>query len=178
MSKKKKSIYLIGFMGVGKSSLARKLASKLGIKYIDTDIYIEQKYHAPVSDIIYSSGIDAFRKIEQQALKEIINFDNCIIATGGGLPCCFNNMELINKNAHSIYLKYPVDVIFYRLKRAKTIRPLVKGLNDEELMYFIIKTLAEREPYYSMADYTHVRRSVRTSELLEIIYEMLTFSNK
>ena len=156
-------------MGVGKSTMARKLARKINYEFIDTDKYIEHKYRTSVENIIDSSGIDVFRELEHIALKEIIKNNNSVVATGGGMPCFFNNMDLINQNGYSIYICFPCDIIFYRLKNAKTIRPLIKDKNDEQLMDFIQETLKEREVFYNKADFIFSDRSVRTEKLLDII---------
>ena len=169
----KSNIYLVGFMGVGKSTLARKIASKIHYRFIDTDIYIENKFRTSANNIILSLGIDAFRKIEHDILVEISRLNKCIVATGGGMPCFYNNMSLIKNSGLSIYVYYATDIIFYRLKNAKTERPLIKGMDDEQLKTFIITTLSEREVFYNMADCILKERNLKTSTVLKPILEFL-----
>lgn len=167
----KENIYLIGFMGTGKSTLARKIARKINYSFIDTDKYIENKFRTSIEDIILSSGIDAFRKIEHDALLEVIKMKNCVIATGGGMPCYYDNMLLIKKNGFSVYIYYPIDIIFYRLKNAKTERPLIKGMNEEQLYAFIKNTLSEREVFYNMADCVIKEKNLNTEKIINRILD-------
>jgi shikimate kinase len=173
MARKRKHIFLVGFMGVGKSTMARKMAHKLNYSFVDTDKFIEHKYQTSVADIIASSGIDVFRKIEHEVLRDIVLKDQCVTATGGGMPCYYNNMETIKKSGLSIYISFPPELIFHRLRHAKVVRPLVKDLNDEALMAFIRKTLEEREQFYRQADVIIEDRSIRTEKLLRIAYDYL-----
>ena len=160
-------------MGVGKSTLARKIAKKINYQFIDTDVYIEKKFKTTVNNIISSLGIDAFRKIERDVLTEITQMSNCIVATGGGLPCFHNNMDVINANGFSIYLFYATDIIFYRLKNARTERPLIKEMNDAELREFITATLSEREVFYNRADCIIKERNLKTEHVLKPIFEFI-----
>jgi len=168
------NIYLLGFMGIGKSTLARKVAKKINYDFIDTDKYIENKFRTTISDIIDSSGIEAFRKIEHDVLLEIIQLRNSVIATGGGMPCFNNNMTLIKNNGYSFYIYYPTDIIYYRLKNAKTERPLIKGLNDEQLKDFIKNTLSEREQFYNLADCIIKERNLKSDTLVKKILEFIS----
>ncbi len=173
MYRKDTNIFLIGFMGVGKSTLARKIAHKINYRFIDTDIYIENKFRTSVENIIGSLGIDAFRRMERDILLEITRLKKCIVATGGGLPCFYNNMEVIKKNGFSIYIYYSTDIIFYRLKNAKTQRPLIKGMDDLQLKTFIVNTLEEREVFYNRADCIIKERNMKTEKVLQPILEYL-----
>jgi len=170
---KKSNIFLVGFMGVGKSTLARKIAAKINYDFIDTDTYIENKFRVSVNDIIDSSGIKAFRKIEHDILVEITHLNKCVVATGGGMPCYKDNMVLIKENGFSIYIYYSPEIIFSRLKNAKIERPLVKGLDDEQLKTFIKNTLSERELFYNMADCIIKERNLKTGTILKPIVEFL-----
>ena len=160
-------------MGIGKSTLARKVARNINYDFIDTDKYIESKFRTSISDIIDSSGIEAFRKIEHDVLMEIINTRNCVVATGGGMPCFNDNMSLIKKNGFSFYIYYPTDIIYYRLKNAKTERPLIKGMDDEQLKVFIKNSLSEREQYYNLADCIIKERNLKTDFLIKNIMDFI-----
>ncbi len=173
MSKKKSIIFLIGFMAAGKSTLAKKIARSLSFQFIDTDKYIESITGLSISEFIRSSGIDAFRMEEHKALNEIIKMDNSVVATGGGLPCFYNNMDIIKGNGFSIYIKYAPGIIFHRIKNAHTERPLVKGMNDDEMIKFIENTLIEREPFYNKANCVLNKKNVKTEDLLMPILEYL-----
>ena len=106
-------LYLIGFSGVGKTSIGKKFAKKINLKFVDTDELIENKYQKSI-DKIFSEHGEFFRTIESNILKEIKHID--IVACGGGLPCFNNNMKLINRLGTSIYLKASANEILKRLK--------------------------------------------------------------
>jgi len=152
-SKTSKPLFLIGFMGCGKSTSGALIAQKTGKEFIDLDLYISQKHNKSISEIFENNGEQAFRLIEHSALKEIIKFKNIIVATGGGTPCFFNNMELMNQNGFTVYLNTSPEILFERLISLKNTRPLLSGLSDEELEEFIKKELADRERFYTLCFY-------------------------
>ncbi len=140
--------YLVGFMGVGKSTCGKKLASRLDYDFVDLDAYIENKHKHTVSSIFNILGEEGFRKIERYALQEISQLQNTIVATGGGTPCFFDNMEVINRTGTSVYLYLNDRALLSRLRGSKQRRPLIKDKTDEQLSEYIIKTLNEREVFY------------------------------
>jgi shikimate kinase len=93
-----KPFFLIGYMGSGKTTLGKQLAKKLNLQFVDMDLFIENRYHKSISEIFKEKGEDGFREIERRTLQEIAGFENVIISTGGGLPCFFDNMDLMNKS--------------------------------------------------------------------------------
>ena len=155
------NIVLIGFPGAGKSTLGKRLAGRLGMDFIDLDLYIEEKYHTAVPLLFQRYGEPAFRKLEYAALKEVLEADNAVIATGGGTPCYGDAMALINARAHSIYLKLSEEQIVEHLLHSKKKRPLTHHLDEPALREYVHKTLAEREPYYLQA------HEIRTLEEME-----------
>ncbi|MBN1822562.1 MAG: shikimate kinase [Prolixibacteraceae bacterium] len=162
-------IYLIGYMGCGKSTLGRKLANKLNIPFVDMDHYIEERNYKTVPQIFAEDGEEAFRLKEQKALHELSEFTNVVIATGGGAPCFFDNMELMNKSGKTIYLNIDPKILAYRLMHSKTERPLIKGKSKEELISFIDETLKKRNEFYSQAQYEVTEPDLPVEEILEII---------
>jgi shikimate kinase len=146
-----KKIFLIGYMGSGKTTIGKLLAKKMGLQFIDVDVFIENRYRKTISAIFEERGEEGFRKIERQALSEIIEFENSVISTGGGLPCFFDNMELMNKAGITIYLKTSVEELLKRLGSGKQNRPLIKGKSPEELKIFIATNLNKREVCYNKA---------------------------
>ena len=147
-------ILLIGFMAAGKTTLGRALAHDLGLQFIDLDHYIENRYHRTVSQLFAERGEEAFRQIERNMLREVAEFEDVIIATGGGTPCFFDNMEYMNAQGITVFLNASVDVIHTRLTIARVQRPLVKGKSAEELRTYISQMLDKRMPYYSQARHT------------------------
>ena len=145
------NIVLVGFPGAGKSTVGRRLADKLGMAFIDLDLYIEEKYHTAVPLLFQRYGEPAFRMLEYAALKEVLEADNAVIATGGGTPCHHDAMTLINSRAHSIYLKFSEEQLVEHLLHSKKKRPLTQHLSEPELRAYVHETLAKREPYYMKA---------------------------
>lgn len=151
MSKPNK-IVLVGFMGSGKTTLGRKLANKLGYAFFDLDELIEEQEKLSISEIFSKQGENYFRTVEQKILHEKLGANQpLVLSVGGGTPCFFDNMEFINKQATSIYLKYNAGMLYSRLSSAKAKRPLLTEKSDEELKDFIKKTLSEREGFYNQS---------------------------
>ena len=148
------TIFLIGFMGSGKSAVGRKLASRMGYDFVDMDDLIEKQEGASVLDIFKSKGEEEFRKMERKTLEVLVRKDKFVIATGGGVPCGDGNMDLINKHGISIYLKMDPSALYDRLKTRQSNRPLIKDLSEAELKEFIIEKLSDRESYYRQAKFT------------------------
>ena len=144
-------IYLIGYMGAGKTTLGKKLAKVVDANFIDLDKFIECKYHKTVPDIFEEHGEEGFRLIEQSALLEVSEIENVIISTGGGAPCFFDNMKVMNDSGLTIYIKATPEELASRLRASKTVRPIVASKTDDELIPFIAKHLTEREEYYNQA---------------------------
>jgi shikimate kinase len=171
-----KKVILVGYMAVGKTTIAKLLSEKTGVKLIDLDKSIEEKTNLSVSKIFAQRGEIYFRKIEHEMFKEYIrNNENLIISTGGGTPCYANNHLLINgENITSIYLKASIHLIFERLKSGKSARPLVTNQSDAELKEFIAKHLFDRSFYYNQAT-NKVEVDNKSSEL--IVEEILQLLN-
>ena len=142
-----KHIILVGFPGSGKTSLGKALAERLNLPFVDTDEYISAKTGKTISDIFAEAGEQEFRNIEHFYLKEILTGNRSIIATGGGMPCFDNNMDLMNDYGVTVYLISAPETLCGRLaNNAK--RPLVAGKTGKELEEFIENTLSERKVYY------------------------------
>ena len=144
-------IFLIGYMGAGKTTLGRALAKELNIQFIDLDSYIEERLCKSVSQIFVEKGEAGFRDIERRMLHEAGEFENVIISTGGGTPCFFDNIEYMNEQGTTVFLDVPVERLFIRLSIARKKRPLIMEKNDEELRNFITEQLTKRLPHYSKA---------------------------
>lgn len=138
-------------MAAGKTTLGKALARDLGLQFIDLDHYIENRYHSTVSQLFAERGEEGFRQIERNMLHEVSEFEDVIIATGGGTPCFYDNMEYMNSMGVTVFLQASVDVIYTRLTIAKVQRPLVKGKSADELRQYITTMLEQRNPYYTRA---------------------------
>lgn len=147
-----KRIFLIGYMGAGKTTIGKRLANELGLSFIDLDCFIENRYQQTVNQLFNQRGETAFRIIEQKLLHEISLFENTLISTGGGAPCFFDNMMFMNNVGTTIYLKVSVKELTNRLELCKHTRPLLKDKTKQELSDFITNNLIKRENYYSQAN--------------------------
>lgn len=145
-------IFLIGYMGVGKTTAGRELAKVLNFEFIDLDHFIQTRYNKEISQIFAEEGESRFREIENSVLKEISTFENILVSTGGGAPCFFDNMDIMNQSGITIYLKATPELLTNRLLTSnREKRPLIKDKTEEELLNFIITNLEKRDPYYSRA---------------------------
>ena len=146
-------VFLIGYMCAGKTTVGRALALKLGLQFIDLDWYIEGRYHKTVKQIFAEKGEEAFREMERKMLHEVGDFEDVIISTGGGTPCFFDNVEYMNHQGQTVYLKAEVDTLYNRLEIGKAKRPLLMNKSGEEMKQFIREQLDKREHFYSQATY-------------------------
>ncbi len=149
-------VFLIGFMGCGKSTVGRILADRLGFDFIDTDMLIEQRWGMKIEEMVATKGEMFFRHIETELLEEIISqpYDTggIIVACGGGMPCSENNLLMMLYGGTTIYLKSSERVLYDRLKNERGNRFLIKNMTDDELKTYIAETLTKRHnSYYSQA---------------------------
>lgn len=147
------TIFLIGYMGCGKSSLGRRLAKRAGMRFVDMDSEIEQREGASISDIFRFEGEDYFRRKERELIESLAGEgDDMVISTGGGAPAWGDNMSRMNDVGMTVYLRRTPQQIASRLSpHGRQKRPKLRGLNDEELVAFMTVNMAEREPFYSQA---------------------------
>jgi shikimate kinase len=168
-----KNLFLIGYMGAGKTLTGKALAKRLGWQFMDTDRFIENRYHKTINELFAEKGESFFREIERKTLLEVAQFENTVIATGGGAPCFFNNMEIMNNAGTTIYLKVSVNELAERLNSCKQDRPLVKDKSLEDLRSYIAGALDQRENWYSRAAIVYPAENITTKEDLEVMTENL-----
>jgi len=144
-------LFLIGYMGAGKTTVGKLLAEKLNCTFIDFDCFIENRYRQTIVQIFEEKGEAGFREIERRILTEICSYENVVVSTGGGLPCFYDNMELLNQTGITIYLKEDVEELIKRLSSNKQNRPLIKDKDPEELFDYVKTNLELREPFYNRA---------------------------
>lgn len=143
-------IFLIGYMGCGKSTKAKQLAHRLDCPVIDLDAEIVSRTGKTIAEYFEAFGEGGFRDYESETLKTHQYPENCVVATGGGLPCFFDNMDWMNANGITVYLEMEPAQLVSRLQNRQK-RPLIKDLDDEQLLEFINVKLAERNPFYTQA---------------------------
>jgi len=162
-------VFFIGFMGCGKTTWSRKLASRLDYDFIDLDHLLEEQVGMTIAEFFSSFGEDAFRKLESDVLKQTKYPENTIISTGGGLPCFFDHIEWMNKHGKTVYIKLSPKTLADRLEKGKAKRPLLNGKHGDELVAFIAEKLAEREGFYLQATLIADGMSLSTEGLETLI---------
>lgn len=158
-------IYIVGFMGSGKTTLGKKLARRLGYAFADTDLLIEARMHSTIPELFERLGETGFRQLESEILTSTFDMMQVVVATGGGLACGKGHMEAINAHGVSIYLKASVPFLLHRLSRGGATRPLLQGLSGGDLEARIKDLLNEREACYLRAKH-HVQLPVNSLETL------------
>jgi shikimate kinase len=161
-------IYLVGLMGSGKTTAGKTLAKKLGVPFHDLDDIIETEIGMTISEYFEQFGEDKFRIVEQECLRKTFSFEDVVIATGGGAPCFFTNMDEIKNNGISFYLNANVNLLCSRLIDVKDKRPLISDISNEQLAENLRGLLDRREPFYEKADYA-VNAKDPLPEILKII---------
>ena len=164
-------LYLIGFMGVGKTTIGKQIAALNKVVFIDTDSQIEKETSKSVKEIFETDGEIAFRKLETDTIRSINR--KAIIACGGGLPAHNNNIEYLKHKGIVIYLKASTETLIKRLEKNKNKRPLISNLTNEKRLEFIRKILKERERSYKQADYTIETDNKTVKEVLREINSLL-----
>jgi len=163
-------IYLIGFMGSGKTTIGSRLAKHIHYKFIDLDRSIETKTRRTIPEIFETSGEEHFRKLEQQTLIEISGIaKNLVISTGGGTPCFVNTMNFMLQSGTCVYIKMHPQSLLIRILHSKKPRPLLEGMEEDELKTYIERKLAEREPFYCRAQHTVKGENLQIATLAEIL---------
>lgn len=165
-----KPVFLIGFMGSGKTTWGRKLATKTGRAFIDLDDVIVTKIGMPIADYFTQYGEPAFRQIESQTLKNLPLVEPAVVSTGGGTPCYFDNMDWMNGIGTTVYFYLPPKALWDRLMQTDIAsRPALRGLSGEELLADIDSKLRDRAPFYERATHIVNHLSLQLEELENLI---------
>lgn len=149
----KDNIILVGYMGAGKTTLGKALAASMGREFHDLDWLIEERTGKTIPQIFAEQGEDGFRQIERQTLMDAVDGDGMVLAVGGGTPCFFDNIDVMNRSARTIYLQASPQTLMAHIRMGGSKRPLVDGKTDSELIDYIEQSLKVREPFYSRASY-------------------------
>lgn len=143
--------FLVGFMGCGKTFWSKRLSTLTGIHAYDLDELIEVQHEDTIANLFFHHGESGFRTMERAALLQTTLLQPAIIATGGGAACFFDNMDWMNDNGRTIYLKTPASLLADRLKHEIRFRPLLQSVNEHQLEAHIQELLSRRESYYEKA---------------------------
>lgn len=168
-------IYLVGFMGSGKTTAGRQLARRLGMQFLDLDAFIESTYKTSIPLFFDKYDEKAFRLIEKESLHRTLNTDHIVISTGGGTPCFFDNMAWMNANGLTVYLKMHPKSLGVRLRNSRKTRPLIRQKTESELIAFIGQNLEYRETFYNLAALTAKGENLDVDALVN---EILNFERK
>lgn len=165
-------IFLIGFMGSGKTHWGKLLSAKLQLPFRDLDSLIVDKEQKSIADVFSGKGEEYFRYLEMETLEELVGREESfVLSCGGGTPCFFNNIEFMKKCGKVVWLNTSVDVLKGRLLKERMSRPLIKEISDEELKRYIIRKLSERKMYYEQADIIVNEESITLEELIRLLLQ-------
>lgn len=146
-------IFLIGFMGSGKTHWGKQLAQRLQLSFFDLDEVVVQAEQMPIPEIFASKGEEYFRNREKELLEKLVDENESIVVScGGGTPCFFNNIDFMKKYGTVVWLNTSVNVLLGRLMKERNERPLLKDISDDDLRNYIMRKLNERRMYYEQAD--------------------------
>ena len=144
-------IIIVGYMGAGKTTVGKALAKETGLQFYDLDWYIVGRMRKTVPQIFAERGEDGFRLVERNLLHEAAEFEDVVLSCGGGTPCFFDNIDYMNSQGDTVYLKADPDVLYAHLRMGKVRRPLLENKTPDEMKAFIREQLARREEYYLKA---------------------------
>ena len=161
--------FLIGYKSSGKSTLGRMLARQMNLRFIDLDELIEEREGKTIPQLYNSLGDEGFRIREWEALKEVIQHDDVVVALGGGAPCHCDNMNLIEEYGESIYIRHDNETLISRLKSATGDRPIVLNKTDEELRMYVQDIRNQCEHHYLRAKYIVDGKDLTVAKLIEVL---------
>ncbi len=162
-------IFLVGFMGSGKTTIGKQLALKLNCRFLDIDHQIQEMFNLSVPEIFETFGEQRFRDTEHKLIDTMKEFESAVISTGGGLPCFLNNMELMNQSGVTIYLKTNPQILVNRLKGSQKSRPLIKEKTDGQLLEYVKVKLIEREPFYLKSKIIINSIDIKVQDIINIL---------
>jgi shikimate kinase len=165
-------IFLVGFMGSGKTHWGKIWAAQTGLQFFDLDHVIEAQENKTVAEIFEQNGEAYFRQMETDVLASFSSNNNCIISCGGGTPCFNNNIQWMNAHGTSIYFSAAAPDLLSRIIDERAKRPVFKDVADENLLTFIENKLAEREPFYSQAAITLPVKDITADTIKNIFHNV------
>lgn len=167
-------ISLVGYMGSGKSHISKILSEKINFKLIDLDKEISRRNKLTIPEIFEKKGEIYFRKLERETLEELLaTEENLVLSLGGGTPVYYNNMEIVNLNSKSVFLRASIKTLSERISKQKEKRPIIANISDENLSEFIAKHLFERNEFYSKAQFNIITDSREPEDIVNEIIEKL-----
>jgi shikimate kinase len=172
----KEKLFLIGMMGAGKSFFGKQIAKKLQLNFFDLDTVIEQEQQQTITEIFETKTEGLFRQIEANCLHTFNQKVNFVLATGGGTPCFYNNMQWMNEQGTTIWINESIDILVERLRKEKNHRPLVASLSDVDLKFFLENKLIERKPFYSQAKIILDAGDISLEQIIQHIHQLNSYN--
>ena len=167
-------LYFVGMPGSGKSTIGKKVAKELKLDFYDLDKVIVKKEGKSISEIFQENGEDFFRELEAKYLKELTEKKGTfVLACGGGTPCHYNNMDLMNKSGMTIYLEMSNEAVLARVKQSDNKRPLFANQSDEEMLETITKLANQRIPFYQKAQLSYSALDFKLEKFFDKLFEAL-----
>jgi shikimate kinase len=165
-------IFLIGFMGCGKTHWGKELSHKLEIPFFDLDSVIEEKEEKDITSIFADMGEEYFRMLEKDVLYMLTeSHDSFVMACGGGTPCFFNNIDYMKSRGTTVWINCSVECLHSRLVKEKDKRPLIRSLPDDELKTFIVRKYSDRKIFYQQASVILSEEEVTLDGLVTKIFD-------
>jgi shikimate kinase len=165
-------IFLVGFMGCGKTHWGRRLGEKLQLPFFDLDEKIEEDEGKSITQIFAEEGEEYFRLLEKDVLHLLTeNHESFVMACGGGTPCFFNNIDYLKKQGTTVWINCSIDCLFQRLVTEKEKRPLIRDLSDDALKAFIVRKFSSRKIYYQQADLVVNSNDLELDELVKLVFK-------
>lgn len=166
-------IFLIGFMGCGKTHWGKLLAQKVRLPFFDLDEKIVEQEEKEITDIFSELGEEYFRMLEKDALHMLVeSHESFVMACGGGTPCFFNNIDYMKKKGTVVWINCTTDTLFERLVEEKETRPLIRDTPDAELRTHIIRKLADRRIFYQQAHIICNEEDLTIEKLVDRVFHV------
>jgi shikimate kinase len=163
-------IFLIGFMGSGKTFWGSRLSAELRLPFFDLDTVIMETEKMTIPEVFSEKGEEYFRYKEKEVLEELVgDHEDFILSCGGGTPCFFNNIEFMKKNGKVVWLNTSIEILKERLLKERMARPLIRTIGDTQLKTYIIRKLTERKMYYEQADLMVNEENISMGPLIELL---------
>lgn len=164
-------IFLIGFMGCGKTHWGKLLSEKLGVPFFDLDEKITEQEGRPINEIFKTEGEEYFRMLEKDVLHLLTeSHESFVMACGGGTPCFFNTIDYLKRQGTVVWINCSTDCLYQRLTKEKDQRPLISSIPDDQLKTFIIKKYSSRKIFYQQANVILPEENVTLENMLNKIF--------
>ena len=166
-------IFLIGFMGCGKTHWGKELSEKLRIPFFDLDQKIEEKEEKSINEVFSEKGEEYFRLLEKEVLHLLVeSHENFIMACGGGTPCFYNNIDYMNQRGITVWINCSTSCLVARLGKEKQNRPLIKDLDDDQLHTYIMKKVGDRRIFYQQADVILTEDEISVENIIDRVSQL------